>query len=116
MKQWLNVALGWGVLAVASHGALAGTFFAPTDVPTNTAGSTVQFDAQGNIHSVYRVYSRGDAFYASCASQCTGKTQVKAVRFKTDGAVQNIMLVAPTTHFVELSQAILYRGAGLETV
>ena len=30
--------------------------------------------------------------------------------------VQNLMLVAPTTHFVELSQAILYRGAGLETV
>ena len=29
---------------------------------------------------------------------------------------QNIMLIAPTTHFVELSQAILYRGAGLETV
>ncbi len=26
------------------------------------------------------------------------------------------MLIAPTTHFVELSQAILYRGAGLETV
>jgi ABC-2 type transport system permease protein len=30
--------------------------------------------------------------------------------------VQNIMLLAPTTHFVELGQAILYRGAGLETV
>ena len=30
--------------------------------------------------------------------------------------VQDIMLAAPTTHFVELSQAILYRGAGLETV
>ena len=30
--------------------------------------------------------------------------------------VQNIMLIAPTTHFVELGQAILYRGAGLETV
>lgn len=30
--------------------------------------------------------------------------------------VQNIMLVAPTTHFVELSQAILYRGAGIEVV
>ena len=30
--------------------------------------------------------------------------------------VQNIMLIAPTTHFVELSQAILYRDAGLETV
>ncbi|CDG81341.1 ABC transporter permease [Janthinobacterium agaricidamnosum] len=30
--------------------------------------------------------------------------------------VQNIMLVAPTTHFVELSQAILYRGAGFDVV
>lgn len=30
--------------------------------------------------------------------------------------VQHIMLAAPTTHFVELGQAILYRGAGLETV
>src|SRR5690554_5453312 len=30
--------------------------------------------------------------------------------------VQIIMLVAPTTHFVELGQAILYRGAGLEVV
>ena len=26
------------------------------------------------------------------------------------------MLAAPTTHFTELSQAILYRGAGLEVV
>lgn len=30
--------------------------------------------------------------------------------------VQNIMLAAPTTHFVELSQAILFRGAGLGVV
>jgi ABC-2 type transport system permease protein len=30
--------------------------------------------------------------------------------------VQTLMLVAPTTHFVELSQAILYRGAGLDVV
>jgi len=30
--------------------------------------------------------------------------------------VQFVMLAAPTTHFVSLSQAILYRGAGLETV
>ena len=28
--------------------------------------------------------------------------------------VQTVMLAAPTTHFVELGQAILYRGAGLE--
>jgi ABC-2 type transport system permease protein len=30
--------------------------------------------------------------------------------------VQEIMLAAPTTHFVELGQAILYRGAGLDVV
>ena len=30
--------------------------------------------------------------------------------------VQTIMLIAPTTHFVKLAQAILYRGAGIETV
>lgn len=30
--------------------------------------------------------------------------------------VQDIMLLAPTTHFVELGQAILYRGAGLAAV
>lgn len=30
--------------------------------------------------------------------------------------VQNLMLVAPTTHFVELGQAILYRGAGIDVV
>ncbi|MBB3181614.1 ABC transporter permease [Variovorax sp. Sphag1AA] len=30
--------------------------------------------------------------------------------------VQNVMLLAPTTHFVELGQAILYRGAGIAVV
>jgi len=30
--------------------------------------------------------------------------------------VQDIMLAAPTTHFVELSQAILYRGADIAVV
>lgn len=30
--------------------------------------------------------------------------------------VRTVMLAAPTTHFVRLSQAILYRGAGFETV
>ena len=30
--------------------------------------------------------------------------------------VQDVMLLAPTTHFVELAQAILYRGAGLDVV
>lgn len=30
--------------------------------------------------------------------------------------VQNLMLIAPTTHFIELGQAILFRGAGIEVV
>ena len=30
--------------------------------------------------------------------------------------VQRVMQVAPTTHFVELAQAILYRGAGMDVV
>ena len=30
--------------------------------------------------------------------------------------VRTIMLAAPTTHFVSLAQAILYRGAGLDVV
>ena len=30
--------------------------------------------------------------------------------------VQNLMLLAPTTHFVSLAQGILYRGAGLDVV
>lgn len=30
--------------------------------------------------------------------------------------VQDIMLLAPTTHFVKIAQAILYRGAGIEAV
>jgi ABC-2 type transport system permease protein len=30
--------------------------------------------------------------------------------------LQNVMLIAPTTHFVELGQSILFRGAGLEVV
>ncbi|MCR6700640.1 MAG: ABC transporter permease [Dokdonella sp.] len=30
--------------------------------------------------------------------------------------VQNLMLLAPTTHFVELGQSVLFRGAGLDVV
>jgi len=30
--------------------------------------------------------------------------------------VRNIMSAAPTTHFVRLAQAVLYRGAGLDVV
>jgi len=30
--------------------------------------------------------------------------------------VQNVMLAAPTTHFVAVGQAILFRGAGLGMV
>jgi ABC-2 type transport system permease protein len=30
--------------------------------------------------------------------------------------VQTVMLAAPTTHFVKMAQAILYRGAGFDVV
>jgi ABC-2 type transport system permease protein len=30
--------------------------------------------------------------------------------------LQYLMYLSPTTHFIELSQAILFRGAGLEVV
>lgn len=30
--------------------------------------------------------------------------------------VQNLMLAAPTTHFVAAGQAILFRGAGIDVV
>jgi ABC-2 type transport system permease protein len=30
--------------------------------------------------------------------------------------IQNIMLIAPNTHFVKISQAILFRGAGIEVI
>jgi ABC-2 type transport system permease protein len=30
--------------------------------------------------------------------------------------LRELMLLAPTTHFVELSQAILFRGAGIDVV
>ncbi len=30
--------------------------------------------------------------------------------------VQNVMLAAPTTHFVAISQAVLFRGAGISIV
>jgi ABC-2 type transport system permease protein len=33
-----------------------------------------------------------------------------------NGFVQIIMLTAPTTHFVSLGQAILFRGAGLAVI
>jgi ABC-2 type transport system permease protein len=30
--------------------------------------------------------------------------------------LQNVMQLAPTTHFVSFAQAVLYRGAGLDIV
>ena len=50
-----------------------------------------------------------DAHHHAAADASGGTTP----RESMPEIVQNIMLIAPTTHFVELSQAILYRGAGL---
>jgi ABC-2 type transport system permease protein len=37
-------------------------------------------------------------------------------RASMPGLIQDVMMIAPTTHFVILAQSILYRGAGLEVV
>lgn len=39
-----------------------------------------------------------------------------APRERMPSPVQDIMLLAPTTHFVDLAQAILFRGAGIDVV
>jgi hypothetical protein len=66
--------------------------FLPTDTPENTTAPTVEVDAKGGVHAVYPVRSRGDAFYAYCASDCGAPSRFKVVRFDTDGSVANVTL------------------------
>ena len=54
----------------------------------------------------------GDSGAAAAANVSGGSTP----RESMPQMVQDIMLTMPTTHFVSLAQAILYRGAGFEIV
>jgi hypothetical protein len=67
-------------------------FFLPTGEPDNTSAPTVETDARGGVHSVYPAYAGGDAYYAYCAPGCDETTDVKVVRFPTEGTVHNAMI------------------------
>ncbi|EPX64650.1 hypothetical protein D187_000072 [Cystobacter fuscus DSM 2262] len=64
-------------------------FFLPTGEPRNTGDPHIQADAQGNFHIVYPAYSRGDAYYAFCPSNCSSVEQAKVVHLETQGTVDN---------------------------
>jgi hypothetical protein len=64
-------------------------FFLPTGEPRNIGDPHMQADAQGNFHIVYPAYSRGDAYYGFCPSNCSSAEQVKVVQLKTEGTVDN---------------------------
>jgi hypothetical protein len=78
----------------AAAGAAAGDhFFLPTgDEARNTVNPTIETGRDGRIHMVYPAYAIGDAFYATCVSDCADPAQVKVVRFATDGTVADAML------------------------
>ena len=68
-------------------------FFLPTGEPDNTAAPSIEVDDDGRIHAVYPAYAGGDAYYATCASDCAGPDAVEVVRLPTDGStVANAML------------------------
>ncbi|MDB4972230.1 MAG: hypothetical protein JWN48_571 [Myxococcaceae bacterium] len=67
-------------------------FFLPTGEPTNTAAPRVEVDAAGNTHAVYPAYFHGDAFYTYCEGDCRDASKRAAVRFETEGTVNNALL------------------------
>lgn len=73
-------------------GVGAARFFLPTGEPDNTAAPSIEVDAQGGIHAVYPAYAGGNAYYAYCAADCRGQSDVKVVMLPTDGTVANAML------------------------
>src|SRR6478735_11228439 len=75
-----------------SGGVSAARFFLPTGEPDNTAAPSIEVDAQGGTHAVYPAYAGGNAYYAYCAADCRGQSDVKVVTLPTEGTVANAML------------------------
>ena len=48
--------------------------------------------------------------------RCAARAKHGAPKQRVPQLVQHIMLAAPTTHFVEIGQAVLYRSAGIDVV
>ena len=75
-----------------SGSVAAARFFLPTGEPDNTAAPSIEVDAQGGTHAVYPAYAGGNAYYAYCAADCRGQSDVKVVMLPTQGTVSNVML------------------------
>lgn len=67
-------------------------FFLPTGQADNTAAPSIEVDATGRIHAVFPAFAGGRAYYATCAADCAGPSDVQVVRFETDSTVANTML------------------------
>ena len=63
-----------------------------------------------------RDLARGDQVQIGAWVDGAMPVRAETVRESMPELVQNLMLAAPTTHFVASSQAILFRGAGLSLV
>jgi len=74
------------------EGVAAARFFLPTGEPDNTAAPSLEVDARGGTHAVYPAYAGGNAYYAYCAADCRGQSDVKVVMLPTQGTVANAML------------------------
>ncbi|MEI9936693.1 MAG: hypothetical protein WDO69_05670 [Pseudomonadota bacterium] len=81
-----------GSAGTPNGGVPAARFFLPTGEPDNTAAPSIEVDAQGGTHAVYPAYAGGNAYYAYCAADCRGQSDVKVVMLPTDGTVANAML------------------------
>lgn len=73
-------------------GAVSAPFFLPTNEPDNTRAPSIEVDAKGGIHAVYRAFAGGRAYCAYCAPGCEKTEDVAVVRFDTPSSVSNVML------------------------
>jgi len=81
-----------GSSGTPTGGVSSARFFLPTGEPDNTAAPSIEVDAQGATHAVYPAYAGGNAYYAYCAADCHGQSDVKVVMLPTEGTVANAML------------------------
>lgn len=70
----------------------ASRFFLPTVDPTNTAAPRFATAPDGGIHVVYPRFAGGGVFYAFCVGRCDSMDAFGAVRFETEGSVENAMI------------------------
>ena len=70
----------------------ASRFFLTTPSSTNTVAPKVVLDSRGGLHVAYPAYVGGKAFYAYCASNCTGMNSFKVVELAVGESIANVAL------------------------